>query len=140
MDVCTSDLQQKLTTLRRAPPKVPVSSVEQDNSQEESWLKVKLRPTKPNECNNENPETNTQSADNKNNNSNVKQRVSSIKERSKAFQNGSPGKTVLGKPAVPIKPVVGAKPTVLNKPPVNVSGSQSTVTRVRPPSVLNKPE
>lgn len=138
MDVCTSDLQQKLTKLRRAPPpKAPVPSVEQDKGQGQNWLiNVKLRPTKPSptECSNENSETNTESEDNKNNNSDVKQRASSIKERSKAFENGSTGKPlVVGKPVVPIKPVVSVKPAVINKPPVKV-------TRERPPSVLNKPE
>lgn len=140
MELCASDLQ-KITLRRAPPPKPPVSGAEQDKPQEGDWLKnVKLRPTRASttECSNENCETNDESEDNKNNNSDVKQRASSVKDRLKTFQNGSPGK-----PPVPGKPAVGTKKPVVSKKPdpsKNAVTSKNTLTRVRPPSVLDKPK
>ena len=143
MELCTNELQQKLTTLRRAPPpKAPVASKGDEKPQEGELFKVKLKSTKPAaEPNKDEHAESTQSEDNANNNSEGKTRTPSIKDRSKMFQNGSPGKPpVPGKPAVASKkPVTTAKPTVPIKPPVN-SNQNTGATRARPPSVINKPK
>ena len=139
-----TDLQQKLTTLRRAPPPSPTPSKE-EKPEEAPFFKVKLKPTgkppiaepKKNES-----EENIENKNSGNDNNQVKTRASSIKERSKAFQNGSAVKPIVSnKPGVSNKkPVIGAKPAVSNKPPVNgCSNANSGVTRARPPSVLDKP-
>jgi hypothetical protein len=141
--VCTSDLQNKLNTLRPAP-KAPVSTQSKDKPAENEFKAIKLKAVKPPptvEHNKDNPVEKTESDDNSNNNTG-KTRTSSVKERSKTFENGSPGKPpVPGKPAVASKkPAVGSKPPVRGKP-VNGGSKQNTeISRARPPSVANKPE
>ena len=142
IEVRASDLQ-KINLRRAPPPKPPVAGPEIDKPKGDCFKNVKLRPTRAStiECGNENCETNDETEDNKNNNSDVKQRASSVKDRVKTFQNGSPGKPLVpGKPPVATKkPVpVPVKPVPTNKGAVNAVTSKNTLRR--PPSVLDKPK
>ncbi len=145
MELCTSELQQKLTTLRRAPPpKAPVPGKDLDKSPEGELFTKKLKPIKPPaiEPKNDKPAEENESEDNANNNGQVKTRTSSIKERTRAFENGSPGKPPIpaSKPTVASKKPAIPKPTVATKPAANGSSNHNArITRPRPPSVINKP-
>lgn len=141
LGVQTNDLQQKLSTLRRAPPpRPPVCIPGEGKAQEGELFNVKLRSRSAS------GNISVDNVKNGNNSDNdVKEQAVSIKERSKIFQNGSPGK-----PLVPVKPLVqkklafGVKQPDGNKPtkPVNSNTNENAtgLSRSRPPSVINKPE
>lgn len=123
-----SDLQNKLTTLKRAPcPKPPIP---QPGNQPE-FLKKKLRPvSNPDTCKN----TSKEAVSGNNNENNNFARKKSVKETAKRFNGqkddpgGSPSKPPLpSKPPTTPKPhpVNGFKKTVPKQPPFKEQNSKS---------------
>lgn len=118
MAVCSSDLQSKLSSLKRTPPPNTPKQNSDDKPNDVAFLKMRLKPTNQSLTKQHEKTDDT-----------VNENIDGVKKLSQMFENNSvskspiPPKTNVEKKS-PVKPNIPRKPTDCN----------------RLPSVVNKPE
>ncbi|XP_046844274.1 uncharacterized protein DDB_G0284459-like isoform X3 [Xenia sp. Carnegie-2017] len=125
MAVCTSDLQSKLSSLKRTPPPNTPKQNSDDKPSDVAFLRMRLRPT-----NQSLTKQHEKTDDTVNENNDGVKKLSQMFENNSVSKSPIPPKTKVEEkrqlviPVKPVKPNVPRKPSDCN----------------RPPSVVNKPD